>query len=235
MVRGDKRTWINGFRSYDQRFLQGVMQVWRTAIALLPMDSDENAITAALVTVLRTDSRTRGLFYYYDYQFVPLRLTEGQVAGQHVWIDLAAIIDREGLTYVAYECKKLNVRGADGARRSRAGAYVGDDGMMCFITEKYAKDLPFGGMLGYVMDGDLDFAYTRIKAKIMSRRSALGLQAPPRSVAPIDATRRFVTEHMCDGRWMEMRHALLPFVESGPTAAANHAKRGSVSYAVPTP
>ena len=234
MVRGDKRTWINGFRAYDQRFLQGVMQVWRTAIALLPIDSDENAITAALVTVLRTDSRTRGSFYYYDYQFVPLRLTEGQVAGQHVRIDLAAIIDREGHTYVAYECKKLNVHGADGARRSRAGAYVGDDGMMCFVTEKYAKGLPFGGMLGYVMDGDLDFAYTSIKAMIMSCKSALGLQALPRSVLPIDVARRFVTEHVCNDRWMEMRHALLPFVD-GPTAAANRAKRGSVNHAVPTP
>ena len=224
MVRGDKRAWISGFRTYDQRFLQSVMQVWHTAIAILPDDSCEKAITAALVLGLRSDPKTRALFHYYDYEFVPLALTEGRVVGLRAQIDLAVIIDQECSIYVAYECKKLNVRRADGARRSQSGDYVGVpnrrsrspiNGMMRFVTERYAKDLPVGGMLGYVMDGDLRWAYTRVKAKMRSCKSALGLQEPPRGMSPIQGARRFVTEHMCNGRSMEIRHALLPFVDRG--------------------
>ena len=214
MVCGDKRRWINGFRTYDQKFLQITMQVWSAAFAGLPSDPDEDTITEALVANLRSDPKTRRQFYYYDFQFVPFHLTpQGRLIRQRTKIDLAVIIDQECRTYVAYECKKLNVRGADGARRSRAGTYVGEDGMMCFITEKYAKDLPVGCMLGYVMDGDIDFAYASIEKKMMSCKSALGLQTGPRSAPSIGVTRRFVTEHVCNDRWMEMRHALLPFVE----------------------
>ena len=116
--------------------------------------------------------------------------------------------------------------GRDGHERAPT---VSDDGMMCFITEKYAKDLPVGCMLGYVMDGDIHFAYASIEAKIMSCKSALGLQAPPRSAPSIGITRRFVTEHVCDDRWMEMRHALLPLVDGRPKGTTNRAKRGSVN------
>jgi hypothetical protein len=59
--------------------------------------------------------------------------------------------------YFALEAKRLHTE-SDGRTRRGYGEYVGNDGMMCFITGKYADLAPACGMLGYVMDGDLDLA-----------------------------------------------------------------------------
>ena len=206
MSEGDKQAWLNRFRAYDQKFLQGVMQVWRAAISALSDDPEEDEITAALVVKLRSNPNTRGLFYYYDFQHPPVR----QVGGHRLEIDLAVMVDQEGSTYVAYECKKLNVRRADGRRRSEAGAYI-KDGVMRFLAGNYARDLPVGCMLGYVMDGDLGWAYARVTATMTSQTSSLGLQAPPSPTSSVGFIQRFVTQHRRNSRSLEMRHALLPF------------------------
>lgn len=209
VIGGENRAWINRFRTYDRKFLQGAMRVWRAAISALPDDPEEDAITAALVLKLRSNPRTRTLFHYYDLQHPPVRLTdEGRIEGHRLRIDLAVVVDEDRDTYVAYECKKLNVRGADGARRSQAGAYV-RDGMMRFVTEDYGRDLPVGCMLGYVMDGDVGWAYAQVVAAVMSRKHALGLRGRPNDAPPIGGARRFVTQHERKERRLEMRHALL--------------------------
>lgn len=210
MNEGDKQAWLNWLRACDQKFLQGVMLVWQAAVSGLPDDVEEDAITGALVARLRGNPNTRALFHYYDLQHPPIRLTEGQVEGHRLRIDLAVVVDQQRGTYLAYECKKLNVRHADGAPRSQAGRYVGEDGMMRFVTGKYAGDLPVACMLGYVMDGNLQWAYTRVTASVTSHRRALGLQGPPRPVSPIGVFQRFVTEHDRGSGPIEIRHALLP-------------------------
>lgn len=218
MIGGEKEAWLNRFRAYDRKFLQGVMLVWEAAISALPDDPEEDAITAALVVKLRNDPNTRTLFHYYDFQHPPIRLTdEGQVEGHRQRIDLAVVIDQERDTYIAYECKKLNVRHADGGRRSLAGPYL-RDGMMRFVTEQYSRDLPVGCMLGYVMDRDLQWAYARV-AVAMSRTRALCMQGRPIPAPSIGVIQRFVTQHERSGRSLEMRHALLPFGGSASAGA----------------
>ena len=219
MIEGGKQAWLNTFRAGDRKFLRSVTLVWRAVISALPDDPEEDVITAALVVKLRSDPNTRDLFRYYGFQHPPIRSTpQGQVEGHRLRIDLAVIIDQERDTYIAYECKKLNVHGGDGARRSQAGAYV-RDGMMRFVTEQYAKDLPVGCMLGYVMDGDLQWAYARVVAAMMSQTPTLGLQGRPISAPSIGVVQRFVTQHSRSGRSLEMRHSLLPFVGSASAGA----------------
>ena len=206
MSEGDKQVWLNRFRAYDQKFLQGVIEVWQAAISALSDDPEEDEITAALVVKLRSSPNTRGLFHYYDFQYPPVR----QVGGYRLKIDLAVMVDQEGSTYVAYECKKLNVRRADGRRRSEAGAYI-EDGMMRFVAGDYARDLPVGCMLGYVMDGNLSWAWAQVTAAMTSQTSTLGLQAPPSPAPSVGVAQRFVTQHKRNSGSLEMRHALLPF------------------------
>lgn len=74
------------------------------------------------------------------------------------------------------EGKRLN------APASNAAAYVGADGMMCFVPTatapaKYASGLPCGAMLGYVMDGNTPRAHRAICAAIKNKRTFL-LLAP---------------------------------------------------------
>ena len=59
--------------------------------------------------------------------------------------------------------------------------------MMRFVTGKYAKGLPVACMIGYVMDGDLSFAYARIRATIRRNGGALRLQDGPNEELPFDA------------------------------------------------
>ena len=215
MVSGERRSWGRRFRDIDRKFLCCVARVWRRSIAHLPRSSCEDTITVALVDGLFRDAEAREGFYC-DCQF-PLftRSSRGPLTGK-LRVDIAVIVGHDRAAYLAYECKRLNVTGADGARRSQAGAYVGEKGMMRYVTEKYAEGLPVGCMMGYVMDGDLDFAFLRIRASMMKKQSALGLQEELEEDSPIGIIQRFVTEHERDGRWMEIRHALLPFVRASP-------------------
>ena len=215
MVSGERRSWVERFRVTDRKFLHCVARIWRQSIARLPPSSCEDTITVALVEALSKDAEARGWFYC-EYQFYPFaRSSLGPLTGTSR-VDIAVIVGHDRAAYLAYECKRLNVAGADGAKRSQARAYVGKDGMMRFVTEKYAEGLPIGCMMGYVMDGDLNFAFLHIKATMTAEQPALGLQGELQEDPPIGIIRRFVTEHERDGRWMEIRHALLPFVQASP-------------------
>jgi hypothetical protein len=77
--------------------------------------------------------------------------------------------------YFAFECKRLNVM-FKSVLHSQAGKYVGDDGMMCFITGKYSAGLPAGGMIGYVMDGNVVGARKSVAEAIERNGTRLRLQ-----------------------------------------------------------
>ena len=215
MVFGERRGWVVRFRITERKFLRCVARVWRQSIAHLPRSSCEDAITVALVDRLSIDPEARGEFYCHDQFHCRARSFRGSLT-KASRVDIAVIVGHDRFAYLAYECKRLNVTGADGARRSQAGAYVGEDGMMRFVTEKYAEGLPVGCMMGYVMDGDMCFAFMQIEAAMTAEQPALGLQGELQEDPPIGLIRRFVTEHVRDGRWMEIRHALLPFVQASP-------------------
>ena len=209
MMEGEQLGWKAEYRRRDALFLRFVMEVWWQVAARLPTDALEDTITKTLVDRLDAGTRARALFYC-DYQFVPMDRTRDGSLGADRFIDIAMIMDNDRSRYLAYECKRLNVR-REGARRSQAGSYVAD-GTMRFVTGQYAKDLPVACMIGYVMDGDVAFAYARIKATVRRNQSALRLQDGPTAEPPLDAMTRFVTMHERNGDGIELRHALLPFV-----------------------
>ena len=211
MLRGDRQRWAPEYRRRNAAFLCFVMKVWWQVVARLPADAHEDAITKTLVDELDADEAARARFFC-NYQFVPIERTHDGSLVEDRFIDIAVIARNDRSRYLAYECKKLNVR-REGVRRSQAGRYV-DDGMMRFVTGKYAKGLPVACMIGYVMDGDVSFAYARIKATVGENRTALCLQDGPTDEPPLDAMARFVTTHQRNGDDIELRHALLPFVRA---------------------
>ena len=113
-------------------------------------------------------------------------------------------------TYLAYECKRLNVRRRDG-RRSLSTEYV-KDGLLRFVESQYSDNLPIGCMLGYVLDGDLDHATSSVKAKIVDLRDEVRLVVEPQPDAAIGLAVRFYSRHHRDpfGKDIEIRHTLLP-------------------------
>ncbi|MEO8498324.1 MAG: hypothetical protein ABI614_24950 [Planctomycetota bacterium] len=82
------------------------------------------------------------------------------------------------------ECKRLHVRTSSGFKHL-ADKYV-TQGMKRFVNSEYSKGLPCGGMVGYVMDHDLDAAFGRVRSEIAKRQRMLRISTPhPDSVPSV--------------------------------------------------
>jgi hypothetical protein len=142
---------------------------------------------------------------------------------------MAVLLDQERERYLAYECKRLNVV-SNGKKSSLATPYVAD-GLSRFISEQYAEKLPVGCMLGYVLDGDLSGAQSKIYAAINTKKSHIGLKASPVQDQPVGAARRFFSHHLrpANGHEIEIRHALLPFpkISAAKAKPPKHVSPGS--------
>lgn len=87
------------------------------------------------------------------------------------------------------------------------------EGLSRFVTEQYAENFPVGCMLGYVLDGDVPFANSKVRAAIKAKKCDIGLTAAPTKDASLGIVKRFSTCHLrpLSGEVIEIRHALLPF------------------------
>lgn len=74
--------------------------------------------------------------------------------------------------YFAFECKRLRVPYGK-TLSNNISAYVGKVGMGCFVTGQYAAGLPHGGMIGYVMDGNVARAKALLKKRIVLEAASL--------------------------------------------------------------
>ena len=181
MLLGDvavwaETVWAERFVSLDRRFLERIAAVWPASIAALPAQPHEDAITISLVARLAKDPVVRRLCHWVEYQFEPFGLSPDGTWFSKGKVDIAVLLDRDRERYLAYECKRLNVT-YKGRRNSLAGRYV-VEGMMRFLTEQYAEDLPLGCMLGYVLDGDVTFAIGRLTVAIQSHAPVGLIEGP---------------------------------------------------------
>ncbi|TDU62537.1 hypothetical protein EI77_04638 [Prosthecobacter fusiformis] len=77
--------------------------------------------------------------------------------------------------YYTIECKRLYVTRLDARVDTLIDQYVtSHQGMRCFIDQRYATDLSYGAMLGYVFDGDVTKARDQVAQFI--RRHYVDLQ-----------------------------------------------------------
>ena len=224
MLAGDPAAWADRFRSFDVRFIERVAAVWRRCVDRLPMHPDEDTVTANLVDLLNGDPGVRRRFYWIEFQYEPFGYTAEGTAYSTGSVDIAVLLNQDRNIYLAYECKRLNDVRKDG-RRGLATRYV-KQGLSRFFVERYAEGLPVACMLGYVLDGDLEYAESKVRARIADLSEEVGLVAEPRDAAPIGESRRFFSRHRRQsGDEIEVRHALFP-VGPGPQAAGQTAEPG---------
>ena len=224
MAVGDPAIWADHFRSLDVRFLQCVIAVWPRCLAVLPSQPKEDQITINLVSILLKDANARRLFYYIDYHYEPCGFTAEGTAYSKGEIDMAVLLDQDRERYLAYECKRLNVI-HNGKKSSLATLYV-KEGIVRFVNEQYAENLPIGCMLGYVLDGDVADAKSKIQAAIDVNKSLVALAVGPQDEQSLGIAERFSSRHRraAVGQEIEIRHALLPFPKNLPknSGALNH-------------
>ena len=213
---GDPVMWVDRFRSLDTRFLQCVIAVWPTCLALLPSQPDEDTITINLVSILSKHPQARSLFHWLEFQFEPFGYTPDGTAYSKGKIDMALLLDQERDRYLAYECKRLNIV-HNGKKSSLATPYV-MKGLSRFVTEQYAENLPVGCMLGYVLDGNAPAAQSKIYTAINKKKCQIELTISPKPEQSLGNVRRFFSRHLrpANGQEIEIRHALLPFPEGVP-------------------
>jgi len=210
MILGNADEWKSRFISLDERLLRRILHVWPACLALLPEQPEEDTITINLVALLSQDPIVRRICYFIVYQHEPFGTHPNGAKFSKGKIDLAVLLDQERERYVAYECKRLNVIHGR-TRGSLATRYV-REGMMRFLTEQYAAGLPVGCMLGYVMDGDLNFATEQVNGAIASNTATLRSVEGSAIGQAVQGVERFSTHHERTGTSViELRHVLLPF------------------------
>jgi hypothetical protein len=141
-------------------------------------------------------------------------------------------VHRGQTVFFTVECKRLNitrppsVKALAVAQRAKktppspkfcplAREYV-TQGIKRFVSELYSKGLPCGGMVGYVMDNDLDDAFRRIREEIRKSRKSLLISTQPSDSTPSAALPDWkhsvdTRHHRSDGEFL-LHHALFAAV-----------------------
>jgi hypothetical protein len=79
--------------------------------------------------------------------------------------------------HFAFECKRLRIPYPPPSKfLTNNSEYVGDQGMLCFITGKYSGRVKHGGMIGYVMDGDVQKAISSLADLIKQKAVSLQIE-----------------------------------------------------------
>lgn len=112
--------------------------------------------------------------------------------------------------YFTFECKRLNAL-VNGTIRRYASEYV-QLGMMCFSDEQYAYAQVHGGMIGYVLDGDVAHAVRLVAENMAANREALKMRDPARleasSLRPANPAVNESSHHLDRGLF-RMHHVFL--------------------------
>lgn len=120
---------------------------------------------------------------------------------------------RKPWPYFAIECKRLRVTflSAEKPRPMIAEYVTGRQGMMCFINQRYSRDLVNGAMLGYVFDGKVDAARESAARAIKNNHSKLlahhqgEMQPSSLSIGEVHET-----HHQIGDRLFVLHHLFVP-------------------------
>jgi hypothetical protein len=107
-------------------------------------------------------------------QLVELEPAIGEDLGRQDIVFIPTIA-REDI-YFCMESKRLNVV-KDGKLRTNASEYV-THGMLRFVTGQYSKAVRHGGMMGYVLDGNVSHAIANVEDNIQTHHAALCMAWP---------------------------------------------------------
>jgi hypothetical protein len=172
-IIGSPAEWCNLLDSLVPEILALVVATWEEMPAPTG-DALEDPITMAFCRRLRAGRNRLDLPFDIWTQLVELDPAAGEDQGR-MDIVFKPMVPREYI-YFCLECKRLNVRTADGVR-PYASEYV-RFGMLRFVVGQYARVIRTGGMLAYVLDGDVRAAIANVEGNVRTRLHELGMDAP---------------------------------------------------------
>ena len=170
---GSPADWADLLDSLVPEILALVIATWED-MPPPPGGALEDPISTAFCKCLRAGRNRCDLPFNILTQFVELDPAAGEDQGR-MDIVFMPMVPRESI-YFCLECKRLNVRSAHGVR-PYASEYV-RFGMLRFVRGQYARVVRNGGMLAYVLDGDVRAAMANVESNMQARVSELGMDAP---------------------------------------------------------
>ncbi|BDI32583.1 hypothetical protein CCAX7_46340 [Capsulimonas corticalis] len=204
------------FNPFADNYLSDIVSAIATAWYQLKHPNEEDIeirITNRLVGRLVNSQDFANLPFIIDPQCQIVDI-DGEIIGI---IDIRFILRNSGREYFALEAKRVHITNSKGQLKRSYSSYVGKGGMMDFVNGKYSAGLPACGMLGYVMDGNLDIAWTGISKSIQRNCIRLKLDSTSKLVKSQlcvyhgnDNTRLGETFHDLSTHSVRMMHLLLP-------------------------
>ncbi len=168
---------------FGGQVMQCILAAWQ-AMTLHRSVRHETCITALLGAALNVAFDADGREWLAIPEAQETDPTYGTQLGRNDIRFLPAPHRHRGVFFTA-ECKRLHVRTKSGFKHL-ADKYA-TEGMQRFVDGEYSKGVPCGGMVGYVMDNDLDAAFRRVRAEIKARRRAGRISTRHADTAPSTA------------------------------------------------
>ena len=165
--------WLDLLDSLVPDILDLVLLTWQD-MPPLPANALEDLTTEELCKQLRKNRNACQLPFRIDIQQVELDPAAGVDQGK-MDIVFSPLLPTEDI-YFCLECKRLNVVDNSGLR-TYASEYVAH-GMLRFITGQYAAHVHHGGMLAYVLDGNVHHAVASVSRIICRRHEELAMEPP---------------------------------------------------------
>lgn len=214
MTCGDPSIWLNHVIGINDKVLQSIVDVWLDCARRFDSMALENHITDQLVLSLQRDPRSRKSWLV----FPQLKLLDDDQKGDVVtkgFIDFVIYFDLMQENYIAYECKRLNVTFEKSGFKALADKYV-DEGLMRYVSAQYAQGMPFGVMIGYVLDSNVPAALAAVKSQVLKKKAKLlCFENPPTSDLPmLSFASQFASNHIRTHGVIEVRHLLLALKHS---------------------
>jgi hypothetical protein len=141
----------------------------------------ENGLSDRLRDLLDRDSglRDRPIELFREVPLYDRKRMRQKQLGRSDLMFLYSTGTRKPWPYFVIESKRLHVTFPSGWRSLVSDYVTGHQGMMCFLGERYARDLESGGMLGYVFDGDIEAARSSVAVSIESNHRQLQCSRTP--------------------------------------------------------
>lgn len=173
-IIGTPDEWVNLIDTLVPDVLGLILSTWKTMPPLEP-DAREDPTTEDLCRRLRQNRDSSSLPFRIDIQMVELEPQAGEDQGR-MDIAFSPPVPREDI-YFCLECKRLNVAQNDGSIRPYTAEYI-QHGMFRFTRGQYSKKVRHGGMLAYVLDGNVTKAMENVSSIIKKKFKELGMTAP---------------------------------------------------------
>ncbi len=179
-----------------------VLDAWAT-LSSIADDEKEDDVTDRLFAAMKRCKLRNSHPFLMQIQNAEFDTGTETIVG---WKDITFYPSHDEEIYFCLEAKRLRAV-VSGEVASLASEYV-SLGMQRFIDRKYSPHVRHGGMIGYVLDGDLERAISSVANCILLHRVQLRMQPPgvlaASTVRPNDQNAK-ETHHQRDGEVVDFR------------------------------